>query len=85
MILPNLKLRNDFIKILHNKGIETNFHYVPLHNSPYYRKTFGSPAILNKTESLYKRIVRLPIWSSTDLPVQKVIKSTFEVFSELNF
>jgi len=40
---------------------------------------------LNNTESIYKRIVRLPIWSSRDLPVQQIIKSTIEVFAELNF
>ena len=85
MILPNSKYRNDFIRILYKKGIESTFHYIPLHNSPYYMKKFRSPPILKNTESLYKRIVRLPIWSSRDLPVQKIIKSTIEVFAELNF
>ncbi len=83
MILPNLKLRSDFIKRLLEKGVESTFHYLPLHKSKYYKKEFGNSPILKTTESISNRIVRLPIWSSNQLPVQRIIKFVNEVLKEM--
>jgi len=57
------KKRDRCIALLRKKGIEATFHFVPLHTSPYGRKTLGyKPGDFPKTELASKTLVRLPIY-----------------------
>ena len=48
----------DFLK---KNGIQTTFHYVPLHNSPAGIK-YAKGKNLKNTEKLAKSLVRMPIF-----------------------
>ena len=54
--------RNKILHSLKKQGINTVFHYVPLHNSPAglrYAKTHGE---LTVTDKLSMNLIRLPLW-----------------------
>jgi dTDP-4-amino-4,6-dideoxygalactose transaminase len=62
-ILPDRSLNREMImdKLL-GDGVQTVFHYVPLHSSPAgldFGRTSGSMAV---TDDVSARIIRLPIW-----------------------
>lgn len=68
ILAPDLRIRQRFIAHMKERGIQTVFHYVPLHLSPVGR-TFGE-VCLPVTEELSERLVRLPLYpelSSTQL------------------
>ena len=58
IVKNNRKLFMDFLK---KNGIQTSFHYVPLHNSPAGKK-YAKGKNLKNTEKLAKLLVRLPIF-----------------------
>jgi len=45
LLLPNVAVRTAFIEALKQQGINTVFHYVPLHSSPAGKK-YGRSAVL---------------------------------------
>jgi len=52
-----LKNRDDFIKYMNNKKIETGIHYRPIHRFSYYKKKINLP----NTEYVAKHIVSIPM------------------------
>jgi perosamine synthetase len=55
--------RVEFIAGLHEAGIGTSVHYLPLHMHPYYRDKFGyRPEDLPCMAQIYPEIVTLPIY-----------------------
>lgn len=68
MLLPSVKARQDFITQLKNRGIQSVFHYLPLHLSDMGRKFGGDESYCPITESVSDRLVRLPFYNtlSTD-------------------
>jgi dTDP-4-amino-4,6-dideoxygalactose transaminase len=55
--------RNHLIRALNKNGISATFHYVPLHSSPYGKRVLGcKTSDLPVTESVSKRLVRLPLF-----------------------
>ena len=62
MLLESLAQRTEVIARLKLKGINSVFHYVPLHNSPAGMKYGRANGALPNTESLADRLVRLPMW-----------------------
>ena len=78
--------RDLFINKMREKGILVVFHYIPLHLSQYSRKVFKTDNLkLPFTESLYKRISRIPIWLGVEkeFVLEKVIESLTEIETEL--
>ncbi len=78
--------RDLFINKMREKGILVVFHYIPLHLSPYSRKVFKTDNLkLPCTESIYKRISRIPIWLGVDkeFVLEKIIESLKEIENEL--
>ncbi len=71
LILNTPSQRTEFIQTMKNNGIDTPFHYIPLHSSPggmkYGRKTFYS---LKWTDHHASRLIRLPLYP--DLSDQEV-------------
>ena len=69
----NLEKRNNLITFLKNNKISSQFHYVPLHNSPMGIK-IAPPEEMKKTEFASDGIVRLPIYPSLKKSEQEYIK-----------
>jgi dTDP-4-amino-4,6-dideoxygalactose transaminase len=67
LLLPDQRQRDSLIEGLKRKSIQAVFHYMPLHNSPYYI-THNSSRLgkLTNTEQLSERLVRLPLWMGLD-------------------
>ncbi|MGK7907098.1 MAG: dTDP-4-amino-4,6-dideoxygalactose transaminase [Synechococcus sp.] len=62
ILLANLDMRTaliDFLKVL---GINSVFHYVPLHSSPAGQRFARSSGELQHTDELSNRILRLPLF-----------------------
>jgi dTDP-4-amino-4,6-dideoxygalactose transaminase len=55
--------RDEFIKIMTDKGIGTSVHYTPLHRMSYYKKTYNLiPENFPNSEKIWKGRVSLPIY-----------------------
>lgn len=62
LLLPSLKHRTRFIQRMKEQGVQTVFHYIPLHSSPAgvaYCRTASDMAV---TDSVSERLVRMPLW-----------------------
>jgi dTDP-4-amino-4,6-dideoxygalactose transaminase len=62
ILLESLEKRIELIARLQKKGVNTVFHYVPLHSSPAgvrYGRVVGT---MVNTESVSNRLLRLPLW-----------------------
>jgi dTDP-4-amino-4,6-dideoxygalactose transaminase len=60
LLLPTLDLRQKFIKYLRGLGIQSVFHYLPLHLSDMGKQFGGKPGDCPITEDISDRLVRLP-------------------------
>jgi dTDP-4-amino-4,6-dideoxygalactose transaminase len=74
LIFHDLNERTDFISFMKEEKINTVFHYVPLHTSPFGRSISAVSYDLVVSEVYSERIVRLPLWvDMTDDMVRLVI------------
>lgn len=74
MLLPTLELRQNFIAHLRQHGIQSVFHYLPLHLSDMGIKFGGQPGDCPVTERVSEQLVRLPFYNFlTELDQQRVI------------
>jgi dTDP-4-amino-4,6-dideoxygalactose transaminase len=62
VLMPTLDLRQELMARMRSDGIETPFHYVPLHNAPAGRRFARTSGSLTRTEELSERLVRLPLY-----------------------
>ena len=62
LLLPTLEQRTAFIDALKAQGINSVFHYVPLHTAPAGRQRGRAVGDLRHTLELSDRLVRLPLW-----------------------
>lgn len=62
LLLPDLDTRTAFIRNLQEAGVQSVFHYVPLHSSPMGMKVGKSHGSLSRTNHLSAQLVRLPLW-----------------------
>ena len=83
ILLKNEISRDKFIKDMFKKNIICSSHYVPLHNSPFGKKVCNTNNILKVTDSISKRIVRLPMWVGLDKFQNKVIDSSIKIIKNL--
>lgn len=61
MECDSLQTRDRLIKYLVNRGIQAVFHYLPLHQSPFFKDKHDG-RILDNTIRFSERIVRLPLY-----------------------
>lgn len=54
--------RASFISYMRDAGITTPFHYIPLHSSPAGLKYGRSSGVLQTTDDISARLVRLPLY-----------------------
>lgn len=62
VLLDSLKRRTEVISKMKVGGVQTVFHYVPLHSSPAGLKYGRVSGELTHTENLADRLLRLPLW-----------------------
>lgn len=76
--------RNEFTVKLHERGIGTSVHFIPLHLHPYYRERFGyPPEDFPIASSVFQRIISLPIYPKmTESNVEQVVEAVTEVAGE---
>jgi dTDP-4-amino-4,6-dideoxygalactose transaminase len=75
VLLPNLGARTEFIEQMKANGVQTVFHYVPLHNSPAGRKFGRAVGDLAHTVEVADRLVRLPLWPDLGQQQEEVIEA----------
>jgi perosamine synthetase len=57
--------RDEVFRVLREKGIGVNVHYIPVYFHPFYRKRFGTaPGLCPVAEQAYEEIISLPIFPS---------------------
>lgn len=83
LLLPDLEKRTEFIACLQTKGVNTVFHYVPLHLSPQGKKCARVSGHLANTEKLSDCLVRLPLWVGLDEEQPHVIEEVSRVVREI--
>ena len=74
LLLPSLEKRTSAIKQLSTKGIQSVFHYVPLHSALMGRKIGRSVGSMANTEDLSERLIRLPLWLGLEDQLSFVIE-----------
>ncbi len=63
VLVRNQDRRDALIASLKERGIQTTFHYIPLHSSPFARESLGTGELrLPATEQAAGRLLRLPIY-----------------------
>ncbi len=79
LLLPDEQHRDSLIAALRQRGIGAVFHYVPLHSSPMGAMRGRRSGGMETTESLSRRLVRLPLWTDMSAEaVQSVIDAVTE-------
>jgi dTDP-4-amino-4,6-dideoxygalactose transaminase len=64
---------------LHARGIGSQVHYIPVHEQPYYRQRYNTPA-LPGAAAYYARCVSLPLFPAMDLTdVERVVTALSEI------
>ena len=80
LIFKTTKFANNFKSVFQSQKIAATFHYVPLHKSLMGKKYCNYSLPL--TESIYSRVVRLPLFSEMTKKEIKKISSLIKVFSK---
>jgi dTDP-4-amino-4,6-dideoxygalactose transaminase len=73
ILLDSLKKRTALIERLKKQGVNTVFHYVPLHSSPAGQKYGRVCGGMKHTDAAADRLLRLPLWVGLDKESQNVI------------
>ena len=77
--------RNALLNNLKKKGVNTVFHYVPLHSSSagqHYGRVSGE---LKNTNELSERIIRIPLWVGLEKEDRRIVtKSLRDCFFEVS-
>jgi dTDP-4-amino-4,6-dideoxygalactose transaminase len=68
LLMPEMRQRDALIGHLGRRGVESTFHFQPLHLSPMGRRAGGRAGQLPVTESACSRLIRLPFY--TDLAAE---------------
>ncbi len=83
ILLQDESRRAQVINYLSKRGIDTVFHFSPLHNSPAgirYGRTVGA---MRNTEILAPRLLRLPLWIGMERYVPEITGALSTFFSHL--
>jgi dTDP-4-amino-4,6-dideoxygalactose transaminase len=79
LLMPSLAQRSAAIDRLKALGVQSVFHYVPLHSAPAglrYGRTSGS---LRTTDDVADRLLRLPLWVDMETQQAGVIEAVLSV------
>lgn len=85
MLMPSLEARQALIGHLKAQGIQSAFHFLPLHLSEMGKHFGGRPGVCPVTESASDRLLRLPFYNClSNEELEKVIE-TVSNFHNPNF
>jgi dTDP-4-amino-4,6-dideoxygalactose transaminase len=72
--------RTEFIERMFAQGVGMSVHYVPLHQQPYWRDTYGlTPEMFPVSQKIYERTATLPLYTRmTDADVDRVVSAVKE-------
>jgi dTDP-4-amino-4,6-dideoxygalactose transaminase len=73
LIVNSLAERTAFIAALKRVGVNSVFHYVPLHSSPAGQRFGRTCGEMSVTDSRSERLVRLPLWLGMEEEQAQVI------------
>jgi dTDP-4-amino-4,6-dideoxygalactose transaminase len=83
LLLPDGEARDRTIAALDRRGVNSVFHYVPLHDSPVGARVGRVSGSLEVTEDAARRLVRLPMWPEmTTSDIETVVSAVTDVVSE---
>lgn len=78
LLCPSLDYRTKLMSYLKENGIQTTFHYLPLHSSSYYHDKHDGRLLVN-CDKYGDTLVRLPLfYELTDKQVNKIIEAIVE-------
>lgn len=75
LLLPSLEARTRFIDRLRHRGVQSVFHYIPLHSSPAGRRLGRADTQLSVTDDISDRLVRMPLWVGLDAFMDQVLQA----------
>ncbi|MDH4870497.1 DegT/DnrJ/EryC1/StrS family aminotransferase [Pseudomonas sp. BN515] len=72
--------RAEFIERMFALGVGMSVHYVPLHQQPYWRDTYGlTPEMFPVSQKIYERTATLPLYTRmTDADIDRVVRAVKE-------
>lgn len=80
ILLNDGETRDKLLKFLNDSGVNAVFHYLPLHDSIFYKEHYGKLS-LPVTESLSARLLRLPLfYTLKDEEIEYVSEKVHEFF-----
>jgi len=62
LMFPDMEARSAVIARLKTRGIQTVFHYIPLHSSPIGKEMGRAADDMSNTDAAGDRLLRLPLW-----------------------
>lgn len=83
LILAGSGDRARFIDYCRNKGVQSVFHYVPLHSAPMGRQVGRPHGRLSNTEDIAGRVVRLPLWVGLEEYQAEVVQCVLGALGDL--
>jgi dTDP-4-amino-4,6-dideoxygalactose transaminase len=76
LLLPDLEQRTAMISHLKKEGVNSVFHYLPLHLSEKGREYGGKEGDMPVTESVSDRLIRLPLYYDMgEIEMEKVLEA----------
>ncbi|MBA0432240.1 MULTISPECIES: dTDP-4-amino-4,6-dideoxygalactose transaminase [Stenotrophomonas] len=79
MLLPDLDARTRFISEMKARGVQTVFHYIPLHSAPAGLQAGRTHGDLRNTNELSERLVRMPLWIGVEDHLDAIFAAADEV------
>ncbi len=73
LLLPSLEARTQFIANMKERGVQTVFHYIPLHSSPAGEQFGRTSGNMDVTNDISNRLVRLPLWLGLEQQMDDVL------------
>jgi dTDP-4-amino-4,6-dideoxygalactose transaminase len=77
IVLPDIERRTQTIAHMRDAGINTVFHYVPLHDAPYGKDHGRANGDLPVTRMVSDCLLRLPLWLGVETHQQKIVDELF--------
>ena len=79
LLVSRPELRDPLLEQLERRGVNSVFHYVPLHSSPAGRRFGRAHGDLGVTDTVSASIIRLPLWvGMTQQTVERVADQVHE-------
>lgn len=80
VLLRSLEERTALMKYLGDNGVNTVFHYIPLHDSPAGKRYGRVGSAITETNSVSDRLLRLPLWVGLSLEQISFVVEKIESF-----